>query len=957
MLWLRASSAGLDSFDSCLSNKWFLFSVTHHPQVVPSVRYNLFDFCASRQEVPVGPAYGQQFHPCFHNCHIGARVSRRLLRHSRRRSGCRVTILFLNQPIDYVLLPRSRLIHNKLMHILHGNTVLLCLEDLLFRNNVYDRQELLNYRSATPPQIHTGICLADRGKRRTGKRLTKWTSVGHKLFFRPPKFKGTLSNSKQLGNPHELTEFIPVQQPSPPPKGAPGAPHRSDEECNPTEGQQFPSSFTRAVKRRLYRFWKRKAGFHAGVSVGNWRLVRPQPLKAAHRKHHSENRSEGFFKHVLTPLGHMGGPGPHHPHVGPPEKLPYASSLKLGSLNVQGPANQLKHQLVLQYMSNRNLDILILTETRAKLYHSFSSQSYKFVVNGSPDDPYAGISAIISPLMLPFIKDIVQLTPRILQISLYSHSGTIHLIGIYAPHAGLSYDFVRAPFWDKLHDLIAAIPQPEPWYVIGDFNVRLQGRLSTEFNWLGPHIFGKGPLKADTSPFSNRTLYLHTLQLLQGKDVMSFKTPRLLRQITYQEKTPVALSWAQFAGDPLIIQQFFGHVFFPLGEDGIDFASHVRSFLFATPLPPASASRPILDPKLFHSLDKCFTVSKWLLTVLNMQAYHDFGFPSDHFPTELTFRVKLRQPSSNPGSALKKALAYPTSSADPRLHAFNTTFRSFYSSPTIAAPAPPTRGSLTIFTDGSGDTGRCSSRTPAGWGWTGSFNSRDFFDSAGPVQVHPSDPGFLGARVGSNNTAELSAWMEAALFLLAQPEALPADLTFVYDSKWTAHMVTGHWRPKRHKAMISLARALYLNLSSKICVHWVWVKGHSGNVGNERADCLAQRGRNSPAAFGGRYSLSRFPLSQDFLSSTASTPTSQDALEQESQLLTSAIVHSALSSFASRTSSPRKPWITQSTLDLITQARRAHQLNSPESSHLWKQAKKSCSCGQKTLDSASHGNR
>lgn len=168
-------------------------------------------------------------------------------------------------------------------------------------------------------------------------------------------------------------------------------------------------------------------------------------------------------------------------------------------------------------MSNRNLDILILTETRAKLYHSFSSQSYKFVVNGSPDDPYAGISAIISPLMLPFIKDIVQLTPRILQISLYSHSGTIHLIGIYAPHAGLSYDFVRAPFWDKLHDLIAAIPQPEPWYVIGDFNVRLQGRLSTEFNWLGPHIFGKGPLKADTSPFSNRTLYLHTLQLLQGK--------------------------------------------------------------------------------------------------------------------------------------------------------------------------------------------------------------------------------------------------------------------------------------------------------------------------------------------------------------------------------------------------------------------------------------------------------
>ena len=318
VLWLRASSAGLDSFDSCLSNKWFLFSVTHHPQVVPSVRYNLFDFCASRQEVPVGPAYGQQFHPCFHNCHIGARVSRRLLRHSRRRSGCRVTILFLNQPIDYVLLPRSRLIHNKLMHILHGNTVLLCLEDLLFRNNVYDRQELLNYRSATPPQIHTGICLADRGKRRTGKRLTKWTSVGHKLFFRP-KFKGTLSNSKQLGNPHELNRIHPcLTAPHRLPKARRELPTGATKSVILPRGNNFPVLSPEPSSGGYTGSGKRKAGFHAGVSVGNWRLVRPQPLKAAHRKHHSENRSEGFFKHVLTPLGHMGGPGPHHPHIGPP---------------------------------------------------------------------------------------------------------------------------------------------------------------------------------------------------------------------------------------------------------------------------------------------------------------------------------------------------------------------------------------------------------------------------------------------------------------------------------------------------------------------------------------------------------------------------------------------------------------------------------------------------------------
>ena len=63
---------------------------------------------------------------------------------------------------------------------------------------------------------------------------------------------------------------------------------------------------------------------------------------------------------------------------------------------------------------------------------------------------------------------------------------------------------------------------------------------------------------------------MHTLQVIQGKDIMSFKTPRLLRQIT---------SWAQFTSDPLIIQQTFDALFFPLGEAGVQIATHVRNFL------------------------------------------------------------------------------------------------------------------------------------------------------------------------------------------------------------------------------------------------------------------------------------------------------------------------------------------------------------------------------------------
>jgi ribonuclease HI len=142
---------------------------------------------------------------------------------------------------------------------------------------------------------------------------------------------------------------------------------------------------------------------------------------------------------------------------------------------------------------------------------------------------------------------------------------------------------------------------------------------------------------------------------------------------------------------------------------------------------------------------------------------------------------------------------------------------------------------VVIYTDGA-----CSRNPgPGGWGvvlrWNGTVK-----------ELHGSDP------LTTNNRMELMAAIQA-LEALNRPSRvlLYTDSTYLLNgiTKWVAGWQRNGWRTSAKKPVKNedLWRRLVAAMNGHE-VSWLWVKGHAGDEGNERADALARLGIEEAAA-------------------------------------------------------------------------------------------------------------
>ena len=603
------------------------------------------------------------------------------------------------------------------------------------------------HHTQTTPRIKGTAHAASTSKKRSGCRIRYRDPQGRYINYRSTKGRRSRTHPiNHLDNPR-----------TPPSGGVPGAP-RASEECYSIErwDNAVGGGARRRFARRAYRKWRASCNQGKERGADSPTLAHPQSTKAT-------QRTSKWFRQTL-----LWQEGMQRKKKGKPVKtkttppLDYHAKLRIGSLNVQGMADTLKLKSILNLMATHNLDVVMLSETRSTNYYSYTSEQHLVIMSGNSRYKYAGVGAVIHPRIRPHLADVVQISNRILHLSFNKKGGRLHVVGTYAPHSGLDFEAIREPFWTRLEEVVEKIPQPEPVYVTGDFNVRFQASHPNDLGVTGPFTYGKGRRYIDHSSSSNRSLCVKAMQALGMQEVASYRTPNPSHHITYRDKTAPPADWSQFVLDPLILQQFYAKLEQSMGTEAIVAASHVRPFLFEDPLLPPHKADPTPDPIRFQRLDHTFTRQQWISSVNSCRSKLRTGFPSDHFLLVTEVQVKLAQRTKRPN--IPPRLNCSAATAKEKI-LFNDKFKQLLGSETPSPIHPDHTSRIVFYTDGSGTRGKCSAHTPAGWGWCAK-QGEDWLKAYGPVITSPANSGYIGAAVGSNNTGELSAIIEALLFAL-----------------------------------------------------------------------------------------------------------------------------------------------------------------------------------------------
>ena len=132
--------------------------------------------------------------------------------------------------------------------------------------------------------------------------------------------------------------------------------------------------------------------------------------------------------------------------------------------------------------------------------------------------------------------------------------------------------------------------------------------------------------------------------------------------------------------------------------------------------------------------------------------------------------------------------------------------------------------------------------TFAGWGVISRSPHGRIYVMFGPVVTAEAHLAFSGARAQSNNTAEMTAMIEALSFLGSRGPVTHDEQSLCYDSTHAAGICLGTIQARTHVQLALACQQSMIRVQHRLRLTMQHVSGHSGNLGNECADHAAALG-------------------------------------------------------------------------------------------------------------------
>ena len=637
---------------------------------------------------------------------------------------------------------------------------------------------------------------------------------------------------------------------------------------------------SRVDSRRSYRKWKGLSGeverrvllgqsppsliTHSGIA---------QSSRGSLSARHSDTQdihvtqSQRFKEVILPSLNSVQGNSKA-------PKLSKQTTVCISTFNVEGLKELGKHSQLVSYMKSKNISILAIQETHISHSDTFVYEGYKFYLSGTKNDNFAGVGFIVSPSMNIHVRGFKPVSSRIAILRVAASPRSLEIYSIYAPSQlssgenSVALDLERKQgFWDDMNSFCNT---QSPYFpiIVGDFNARWEQddvihQLGKTNPYVGQHHFGAPP--ADTQYTNNSSFLFDFLTESQMYVPSSFHYIKPHKRITYRE---------------------------------------IHSDSYANSLNPQPVDWSELDLVLFplHSRS----------TIPNVSSDSSFMFGSRHFPVSFTFKM-----NKCPKVFLPRPVHRYNTPTYEQITLYHDSLKQQLGIPQDKLDDLP---KVEIYTDGSCPDNRNVHRfNPAGWGFTFRYmdSHSDWHDSYGPVSTFTDDVWYVGAKVGSNNTAELTALIEAIDCFLRFP-TFALHLQFYVDSQYAIDVLLGTSAPIDNILLVSNLRSHFSILSSRFPTSIFKVQSHVGIEGNERADTLAAQGVLSTSFLQGRFLQSP----PDFLLPSAiyqSPSHSLSSIEQHYSSLMSCIKHSSSTHLQQIKVKRKQKYVSADTISLIAQ--------------------------------------